>query len=72
MTLTEMVFNTVPFYPEHASVPELAKKLGVDTEKVRRSIVSMDCSLPLAEDDGGLYTRTDSRPYKRKWGRSNG
>lgn len=72
MTLTEIVYNKIPVYPQHASITDLAKMVGIEIERVRRSIISMDCSLPVAEDDFGNLTRISDKPFAGRLARSNG
>lgn len=64
MRLAESVYTNIPMYPKQISIPELARYLGVESHRVKKVILSMAYSVPIAEDDDGRLTKVEDIPYR--------
>lgn len=62
MTLCEQIYNSIPLYPEHATVHDMAKTTGISERRIRSVMLSMNGSLPVAEYHG-RFTRINDDPY---------
>jgi hypothetical protein len=51
-------------YHKQISIPELARYLGVESCRVKKVILSMAYSVPIAEDDDGMLTKVEDLPYR--------
>jgi len=63
MTLSEQVFNSIPFYPVHATIKDISKSIDISEKRITAIMLSMDGSLPIAEYMG-KYTRINDKPFE--------
>lgn len=65
MSLTENIYSNIPMYPKQISISELSKSLGVEYKKIKKAVMSMNCLMPIAEDEDGKLTKVKNIPYGR-------